>query len=143
VFYPDLATECQADSGPAVRAIGWLGVGHSFTVGSVAEAFVERLRAHIIDAWQPCFAAGKHHCEFCTDRLVGGSANIWFPTQRLKFVVPELIVHYIEFHCYRPPDEFIEAVMACPPQGSDEFFNLLSRFQNHWDGRPLGKWKTL
>jgi len=135
MYYPDLATECQVDFGPKVRAVGWLGEEHSFAVGSVDDAFMERLRSHITSAWQPFFAAGKHYCGFCPHRLAGGSANIWFPTEDAKYVVPELIIHYIEFHCYRPPDEFIRAVMNCPPQKSDEFFRMLSRFQNHWDGQ--------
>jgi hypothetical protein len=135
MFYPDLATECQVDFGPEVRAIGWLSANHLFSVGSVEDAFVARLRAHISTAWQPCFAAGKHDCEFCPHRRVGGSANVWFPTPHVKYVAPELIAHYIEYHCYRPPGEFIRAVMDCPPQGSDEFFELLSNFDNHWNRR--------
>lgn len=133
MFYPDLATECQVDAGPKVRAIGWLSVDHPFAVGSVEDVVVERLRAHISTAWQPLMTAGVHFCEFCPDHRVGGSANIWFPTQNVKYVAPELIVHYIEYHCYRPPDEFIEAVLTCPSQESNEFFRLLSQFDNHWD----------
>ena len=55
----------------------------------------------------------------------------------LKFVVPELIVHYIEAHCYLPPQEFIAAVMQCPPQGCAEFFQLLSGFENWWDAQQI------
>jgi hypothetical protein len=115
MFYPDLATQCQVDFGPSVRAIGWLSAGHPFAVGSVEDDFVDRLRTHIAGAWQPCVTAGRHYCEFCPDRRVGGNSNVWFPTHHIKYVAPELIVHYIEYHCYQPPDEFIKAVMSCPP----------------------------
>jgi SAM-dependent methyltransferase len=61
---------------------------------------------------------------------------VWIPTKTLKYVAPELIVHYIEAHSYLPPQEFITAVMACPPQGSKAFFKLLSGFENWWDAPP-------
>jgi hypothetical protein len=133
MFNPDLATICEVDFGPKVRAVGWLGTYYPFPVGSVEDAFVERLRAHISSAWQPPIAGGKHYCKLCPEHGAGGSVYVWFPTPHLKYVAPELIVHYIESHCYRPPEEFIQAVMSCPPQGSDEFFGLLSHFDNYWD----------
>ncbi|MCB0036494.1 MAG: hypothetical protein KDE51_20820 [Anaerolineales bacterium] len=34
------------------------------------------------------------------------------------YIAPEGILHYIAQHWYRPPDIFIEAVMACPEMHS-------------------------
>jgi hypothetical protein len=48
------------------------------------------------------------------------------------YVAPELVVHYIESHGYQPPEEFIAAVMACPPQESAEFFGMLRPFGYSW-----------
>jgi hypothetical protein len=36
-------------------------------------------------------------------------------------VAPELIVHNIAAHWYKPPDVFIEAVLACPDMRSMEY----------------------
>jgi hypothetical protein len=138
MHYPDLSNECQVDSGPTVRAVGWLANGHAFTSGAVSDAFVEKLRRDLRSSWQPCVACGVHFCDFCPSHRFGGSRNVWFPSDSVKYVAPELILHYIEFHSYRPPDEFVEAVTKCPEQGSDEFLGLLSRFENWWDGQPQG-----
>jgi hypothetical protein len=145
MVYPDLSTECQVDRGGEVRAVGWLGkrVGllgflgarQPFTVGEVESGFVNKLRQHIRTAWQPVVTWGLHSCEFCRRPLARGSKNLWIPTRSLKYVAPELIVHYIEVHCYLPPQEFITAVMDCPLQGSTEFFQLLSGFDNWWDAQ--------
>jgi len=142
MYYADLSTKCQVDAGPKVRAVGWLGnyngllgrfgAQHRFTVGEVDIVIVDTLRDHIRNAWQPIQAFGFHSCEFCQDPHATGGWNIWIPTRSLIYVAPELIVHYIEAHRYLPPYEFIDAVMRCPPQNSDEFFELLSGFDNWW-----------
>ena len=148
MFYADLSTECQVDAGAQVRAVGWLakrggvlglfGGRHPLTVGEVDAALVDRLREHTCHAWQPVVAAGFHRCEFCSDHRAAGSDNVWIPTPSLKYVAPELTIHYIEAHCYLPPQEFISAVMACPPQASEAFFQLMSGFKNWWDAQPSG-----
>jgi len=143
MYYADLSTRCQVDAGPQVRAVGWLGKcpggrgladdHRLFTVGKVDAAFVDKLREHIRDAWEPVATAGFHRCGYC--RAASGGRNVWIPTKTLKYVAPELIVHYIEAHSYLPPQEFITAVTACPPQGSKAFFELLSGFENWWDSQ--------
>jgi hypothetical protein len=146
MFYQDLSTECQVDSGQHIRAVGWLGkraglpglfgAKHPFTVGEVDPGFVERLREHIRNAWQPVVAMGCHSCEFCGNPQAKGCRNVWIPTRSLIYVAPELIVHYIDVHCYLPPREFVNAVMQCPPQKSAEFFRLLSAFKDWWSAQP-------
>ncbi len=75
-----------------------------------------------------------------------GFKNVWIPAgwrvlvgsggvrvlRPLVYVAPELIVHYIEAHGYRPPDEFIQAVLRCPPQDSPAFHKRMSRFPFRW-----------
>ncbi|WP_146209646.1 hypothetical protein [Vitiosangium sp. GDMCC 1.1324] len=53
---------------------------------------------------------------------------MWIPSAHHLFIAPELIVHYITAHGYRPPDTFIEAVLACPPQKSPEYIERLRPF---------------
>ena len=57
---------------------------------------------------------------------------MWIPTESVVYVAPELVTHYVEVHGYQPPVEFIAAVLACPPQGSLEFHQLLACFPQWW-----------
>jgi hypothetical protein len=136
MFYPDLATECQVDAGPCIRAIGWLEQSHQFPIGDVAPTFVVALRAHLKAPTQPVLAMGFHQCDLCdaVSKRVSGKSNVWIPTNEYIYVAPALIVHYIEEHRYRPPNEFIAAVMACPEQGSEAYCALINRFPD-WQER--------
>jgi hypothetical protein len=143
VLYNDLSTECQVDRGEHVRAIGWLSEGHRFPTGRVPAEFLTALRSHVHSAWQPVVAMGPHFCEFCAkastpEKRVGGARNVWIPASFVVFVAPELVVHYVEAHNYRPPEEFISAVLLCPQQDSPEFHALLARFQCWWRNAGTG-----
>ncbi|AWM39925.1 hypothetical protein C1280_24920 [Gemmata obscuriglobus] len=133
MFFPDLGTTCQVDRGDHVRAVGWLHPDHSFPTGPVPPGFSAALRAHAYDSWQPVLAMGPHFCELCShpapgaDRA-GGARNFWIPSMSVVYVAPELIVHYVEDHQYQPPEEFVAAVLACPPQKSDAFLEMLRPF---------------
>ncbi|HEY0017411.1 MAG TPA: hypothetical protein VGC13_13960 [Longimicrobium sp.] len=130
MYYPDLGTECQVDQGPHVRAVGWLSEDHPFPTGPPDSVFVEALREQVAQAWQPVAAGGSHVCEYCEH--VWGSDNVWIPGGDVVFVAPALITHYVEAHSYAPPDAFVRAVQACPPQGSREYFALMRRFPGWW-----------
>lgn len=132
------------DSGDHVRAIGWLGEGHPFPVGSVSPELLAALRAHVRSAWQPIVCAGPHFCELCPEppagkrgrkSRAGASGNVWIPAEDAVYVAPGLIDHYIEEHGYQPPDEFVAAVLACPSQGSAEFHERMRRFPRRWERR--------
>lgn len=151
MFHPDLSNECPMDRGDHVRAVGWLGESHPFAVGPVSPEFLVALRAHVDSAWQPVVCAGPHFCDLCPEPRAGersrksrpgAAGNVWIPAADVVYVAPELIVHYIEAHQYRPPDEFVAAVLACPSQGSAEFHDRLRRFPRWWDEpeKPRNSW---
>ena len=135
MFFPDLGNACQVDHGPHIRAIGWLSREHPFKSGQVQADFLAVLRTHLAAPMQPVIAMGFHSCELCegTGPRAHGRRNIWIPSGECTYVAPELIVHYIEAHNYRPPDEFIAAVLACPEQESVEYYKLLRRFPCWWE----------
>ena len=54
-----------------------------------------------------------------------GFRNLWIPGKDVIYVAPELIVHYIEAHAYRPPDEFCKAVCRCPDMTSAKYSRAL------------------
>jgi len=68
---------------------------------------------------------GYHACEFCSKAPLPhvlksgkqvwlGSAEIWIPSTdgSLVYAAPDLVYHYVTAHQYRPPDGFIEGVIA-------------------------------
>jgi hypothetical protein len=141
MYYPDLGHRCDVDFGKHVRAVGWLERHHPYPTGSVPPAFFTALNEHVCAAWQPVGMPGIHLCEFCPQplpngRFVGGNSNVWIPCGDRVFVAPGLILHYIEAHAYRPPQEFIDAVLAAPEQGSIAFHNSMERFPSWWQRDP-------
>jgi hypothetical protein len=131
-FYPDLGNETQIARGPHVRAVGWLSVGQPFSVGHVAHAFAERLRdfaerwTHSVQALRWPVAAGFHECEFCSAFRCDG--NFGVPSGPILFVCPEMIAHYVDAHAYEPPRLFIDAVLAGPLPGTEEYVRVVAPF---------------
>lgn len=133
MYFADLASETQIDTGDHVRAIGWLAIDHEFSVGEVSREFATRLRALCETwglstgaLWWPA-AGGAHRCEFCGDYRSGG--NLGIPAGRLLFVAPQMVSHYVDAHRYRPPDPFIRAVLDCPNFGTRDFEIAVQRFR--------------
>jgi hypothetical protein len=120
--------------GPEVRAIGWLDGEHRFARGPVPPAFRSALEEHLTHAWQFVRFMGAHRCTVCSliVRIFGrgGHANLWVPTEKHLFIAPAMILHYVGWHGYCPPEPFIEAVLACPPQGSEAYFERMRAFRH-------------
>lgn len=58
---------------------------------------------------------GFHTCEFCGGREKAvGNAEIRVPGEGRMYAAPSLVHHYVVAHGYKPPEEFIAAVMAFP-----------------------------
>jgi hypothetical protein len=68
-------------------------------------------------------------------RAAAGFRNLYIPTAAAVYIAPEMILHYVRSHGYRPPQEFVEAVPTCPAQDSSEFVALIERFQAPFDPR--------
>ena len=130
-YFADLesCTYFSDDPAPALRSVGWLEDGHAYTKGAVAPEDVRALERLAVGTWQPMYAAGWHNCSLCgkTDeddpyfRKIDGEEkllgvdNIFVPSGDVMYVAPTLILHYIEAHGYKPPDEFLRAVRATDP----------------------------
>jgi len=71
-------------------------------------------------------ASGFHTCELCG--LFRASGKVAVPTNSVLFVAPEMVLHYVEQHSYRPPRDFVDAVLSCPLPGSPEYVRAVSRF---------------
>jgi hypothetical protein len=132
-YLPDLT-----QSGPQ-KTVGYLSFGHAYPRGKISDSVFERLVALVEEPmWLTC---GYHQCNlgWCNlSRLWSGSClphkfrfrgrvfflgsyDIWVPGDKVLYVAPNLILHYIRHHRYRPPQCFCEAVLNSPRPGSVEY----------------------
>lgn len=107
--------------GLTLRAVGWLE-RPGFTTGTVPKdciaALVEGLRGGIFSDG----TRGYHDCTLCGKfmpeikwkrrgiRLQGHGHYLVQQGQRV-YMAPSLLLHYVLDHGYRPPDEFLDAVL--------------------------------
>jgi hypothetical protein len=124
-FFPDMGNESLVAAGDHVQAVGWLHPDHPYTKGPVPAEFLARLKEFVARSGDSAeslhFGAfgGYHTCEFCGRSH--GIGNFGVPSGDLLFVAPEMVVHYIEQHGYRPPAEFVEAVLRSPLPDTEEY----------------------
>jgi hypothetical protein len=107
-------------------AVGWLAKGRGFHKGPVDEGFIEALfrgcRSH-----RAMQTRGFHLCEFCPSRppwppetverdghvVSLGSAEVWVVGDDGNwYCAPNLVLHYVMVHQYRPPEQFVAGVRA-------------------------------
>ena len=134
-YSPDLANT------GAVKTVGYLWSGHSYPKGKIEEVVLERLVA-IAEKPLLC-AAGFHTCNlgFCIATLRSqpkfryrgrtltlGSSEILVPDDEAVYCAPNLILHYIRHHRYRPPDCFCAAVLKCPAPDTEKYRERIRRF---------------
>jgi hypothetical protein len=124
-YFPDFGKETAVVSGPLIRAVGWLSSTQSFNQGPVPAEFSDRLEL-ICERWDDGVealewpvAAGPHTCELCGDFHAAGFVGV--PGDGILFVAPEMVAHYVDDHGYLPPADFVEAVLACPIPGTEEY----------------------
>ena len=137
--FPDLSPYSYRP--PAVRPgtqnIGWIERTHPFDQGPVSETFLKKL-------WQYCRVPvvqtrGLHFCDLC-DMPQGNVPVMDFDGQTLEFgsaeirvvgangviyAAPNLIFHYVRDHAYKPPQEFIDAVLTGPAPDSAAYQDQL------------------
>jgi len=107
-------------------AVGWLEDA-PIPTGETPAGLVEML-LKVADSRHAAQMRGYHWCTYCADTddpyvipngkgklLHLGSAEIWVPGKgNIVYCAPNLIIHYIRDHSYKPPQEFIDAVMSVP-----------------------------
>ncbi len=129
VYCPDLAPHPysfpETDIKIAPRAVGWLSKTEAYTTGDTPEAFHTKLLELCAKA-RIRGMMGYHFCEFCGNEvqyvitqvpyadegLRLGNGEVWTIGKSVLYAAPTLIYHYVTAHDYRPPDEYIESVLA-------------------------------
>jgi hypothetical protein len=109
----------------ALMAVGWLTRDSGFETGSVPEPFFHKLSELCAMPWQPMVAAGSLVCELCQFDGPHFGNNLFVPYSGRVYLAPIGIVHYVAAHWYRPPQIFIDAVLACPPTKSMNYEKAL------------------
>lgn len=111
-----------------MTAIGWLESGQAFPTGPIDLAVYLKLTTLLQNPWQFAICGGYHKCDLCQfEAEARGSKSLIVPSSQVLYATPELITHYINAHQYRPPEVFCEAVLACPPMRSLEYYRALRR----------------
>ena len=105
--------------------IGWLERGHDYPRGESPPEFCERLQHLCRHAWQPARSPGCHQCDLCQHDGPTCNSELMVPYRDRIYAAPLIVDHYVAAHWYRPPDVFIEAVMACPPMRSVAYYRAL------------------
>lgn len=113
-FYDDLTphTYFHSEERPETVNIGWLARRHIFSTVETSVEFRFKLQ-ELCEKSRVKQTRGRHNCEFCKGRdKPFGSAEIRVIGHKRIYAAPELVYHYVVVHDYKPPDEFIAAMLA-------------------------------
>lgn len=135
-FFKDLSTYCYFDRDHECLNVGWIETDKPFLTGPVPPPFIEKL------AWTCVFTReqqtrGLHECSLCPPMKYGfhhvtiegvkhvlGSAEIRVRGQQGRYAAPNLILHYVVEHGYRPPDDFIAGILCITDSLSRDMWSL-------------------
>ena len=93
--------------------VGWLDAPHGFPTGDTLPELRARL-AVLVERGETGGMMGFHACTLghqVDERHVGNGEIIALGADGTRYHAPTLILHYVEAHHYRPPQEFVDAVL--------------------------------
>lgn len=122
-------------------AVGWLDREFPYTKGDVSLDFKKKLEIFCVKAMIRDF--GVEMCTLCENNefvnivvetgkkvQLFGTYEIRIPSKNRNkiYAAPDFIIHYVTVHTYKPPQEFIDAVLSAPLPGTPEF----EKFAEPW-----------
>lgn len=129
--------------------VGLLKPNQSFPIGETSQEFRDRLHDFCLFENIVCRVRSLHNCQFCSVSSDGwvikdgvpqknGGLESFARTNGEIRVLGEtkiyastaLIYHYVVEHKYKPPEEFIEAVLTSPEAGSKEHKEFLRKWED-------------
>lgn len=149
MYFPDLSPYRYTDGSEydelGTVSIGWLDRKHAFTRGKTSEVFKQSLLVYCANSVNGM--RGFHQCHFCNHsqdsllmkpvcahiygkKVLLGSAEIRVIYGESVYAAPNLIYHYVAEHDYKPPQEFIDAVLNGPLPGSPQYEEMRKKY---WD----------
>jgi hypothetical protein len=123
-FYPDLSNYDWGNGAiPNLLTVGFLHNQFPYRKGRVPEPFVDKLENILIADDRLIIMRGYFTCGICTrsqiqvtiketSKLISHLLLLIPFGENGSFISPGTIYHHIKEHDYKPPDEYIEAVMA-------------------------------
>ena len=101
-------------------AIGYLSIEEEYNKGPVSQNFINKLQ-QLWDTGATLMSLGHHECELCIDegnytkRALSSSEKILRDDKnKIEYMFPQMIFHYIEEHGYQPPEDFVIFVLSAP-----------------------------
>jgi hypothetical protein len=155
-YWPkDSALDEEEDPARFYTAIGFLGetVPRSDAPPLPADFAKRLMRFELSKGISPVWAGlGYYSCGVCSPGTIGGrgaattvridnlearlgSGFLVVPGPHTLYVAPNLIIHYILTHGYRPPEEFVRAVERWPTRSSAAYLREVRRL-----APPLLRW---
>ena len=131
--------------------IGWLSYEHFYEMGETEPEFIEKLTEIIINDYFYDYKFNRircnSSCKLCKESILQpyvdkkrnalmdmplGFCELLIPSQvnNQYYASPGLILHYIRDHYYKPPQEYIDSVMALDltqPFNAQDCFDLLKK----------------
>lgn len=126
------------------KNIGWLDKDYPYFKGKVSDEFIDKLWKYLnlnINRIR-----GFRNCRLCTVPYKGTSEVVYKGESimlgyeeirvlsedgKTSYAAPDLIYHYILNHEYKPPQEFIEAVLKGSKPGSIEYDEFISTYKEY------------
>ncbi|MCP5003375.1 MAG: hypothetical protein GY941_05400 [Planctomycetes bacterium] len=119
--------------------VGFLDKKHTFVQGETSEAFQARLFEFCMHPVSRI--RGFLRCEICDVSISSepihvqrGDQELWLGSGQIRviynhkiYAAPNLIYHYVIEHNYKPPDQFIEAVLNGPLPNSIEHQTMIDK----------------
>jgi hypothetical protein len=145
-YYADL-TPCEyfpmIKTAHPLLAVGWLEATHPFTTGSVEPGVRRRLAMFVraARAWEPIHCSGGQNCGLCGEDGNMSIWNVFVPGVNVTYVAPEGILHYVQAHQYRPPDEFCAALVMSPRPTTAAYFRQLRSVGWSQEQAQMHEWR--
>jgi hypothetical protein len=125
MYFPDLTPYSDYDRpGQRVYRVGWLEKSERYETADPPEGVVESLKRQL--PFRVLQTRGWFKCHLCKRRefleleeykqRLGG-AEIWIENGQVTYACPDLIIHYIEDHHYKPPEAFYKALKVVDAKG--------------------------
>lgn len=123
------------------KNIGWLDSDYPYDIGEVSSMFINYLWNYLEYPVNVC--RGFHTCNLCAQPSRGipvvENNNEWrkvgyyeirvLSNKGIVYAAPSMIWHYVVHHGYRPPQEFIDAVLSSNiAPGSKEYKEFLNKY---------------
>lgn len=150
-YYPDLSAYAYMGGRfgpPGAKNIGCLAREHAFDAAPPSAALLDAL-------WRLCKVSiaqtrGVHECAHCPqedeayvgthdgETLLLGTSEIRLVTDGgVVYAAPTLMFHYVKCHQYRPPDEFVAALLRGPIPPAPAYFERLQAHGLEWNATSV------